>query len=89
VDTSIPFLLGLLLASLKSLGILALGFGVAWWRARATIRRLEGERPVWNDVQERLDRMESSLDSISAALDRLGAGRTRDQARQLPAAEAP
>ena len=35
------FLLGALLVSAKALGIGAVGFGIAWWRARNRIRQLE------------------------------------------------
>ncbi len=40
VDPS-SFLLGALLVSAKALGIGAVGFGIAWWRARNRIRQLD------------------------------------------------
>lgn len=78
------FLLGALLVSAKVLGIGALGFGIAWWRARKRIRQLEAQRHL--DPQpllERIDRLENTLDSMAAALDRLSAGQS-DRQRRLP-----
>jgi hypothetical protein len=83
VDTS-SFLLGALLVSAKVLGIGALGFSIAWWRARNRIRQLEAERRL--DPQpllDRMDRLEGTLDSVAGALERLAAGQSELQ-RQLP-----
>jgi len=83
VDSS-SFLLGALLVSAKALGIGALGFGIAWWRARNRIRQLEAQRQL--DPQpllDRMDRLEGTLDSVAAALERLAAGQSELQ-RRLP-----
>jgi uncharacterized membrane protein YciS (DUF1049 family) len=37
------FALGLLVGAAKVLGIAAVGFGIAWWRARLRIKSLEAE----------------------------------------------
>ena len=77
------FLLGALLVSAKALGIGALGFGIAWWRASKRIRQLEADRQL--DPQpllDRMDRLEGSLDSMAAALERLTAGQSEQ--RRLP-----
>ncbi len=79
------FLLGALLMSAKALGIGAVGFGIAWWRARSRIHQLEAERKL--DPQpllERLDRLEGTLDSVAAALERLAAGQSELQRRLSP-----
>src|SRR5258706_4524742 len=63
VDPS-SFLLGALLVSAKVLGIGAVGFGIAWWRARSRIRQLETKRQP--DPQlARLDRPQGALDSLA------------------------
>ena len=84
------FLLGVLLASVKSLGIGAIGFGIAWWRARARIRQLEdAQRPDPLALEERLGRLEVSLEYITSALERLTTG--QDDLRKslaLPASRA-
>ena len=80
-------LLGALLVSAKVLGIGAVGFGIAWWRARNRIRRLEAQWQL--DPQpllDRLDRLETSLDSVAAALERLTAGQSELQRRLPPPA---
>ena len=79
------FLLGALLVSAKGLGIGAVGFGIAWWRARNRIRHLEAQQQL--DPQpllDRMDRLEGTLDSVAAALDRLAAGQSESQGRLPP-----
>ena len=79
------FLLGALLVSAKILGIGAIGFGIAWWRANKRIRQLEAQRqPDSQALLERMDRLEGTLDSMTAALERLAAGQGELQ-RRLPA----
>lgn len=78
------FLLGALLVSAKVLGIGAVGFGIAWWRASKRIRQLEAQRQL--DPQpllDRMDRLEGTLDSVAVALERLAAGQG-DLQRRLP-----
>lgn len=78
------FLLGALLVSAKAVGIGAVGFSIAWWRARDRIRQLEAERQLDpRPLLDRMDRLEGSLDSVAAALERLAAGQSELQ-RRLP-----
>ena len=78
------FLLGALLMSAKALGIGAVGFGIAWWRARKRIRQLEAERQLDpHPFLDRMDRLEGTLDSLAGALERLAAGQSELQ-RRLP-----
>ncbi len=85
VDPS-SFLLGALLASAKALGIGAVGFGIAWWRARKRIRQLEAERQLDpQPILDRMDRLEGTLDSVAAAVERLAAGQVELQGRLPPA----
>ena len=74
-------LLGVLLASTKGLALVALGFGIAWWRGRTRIRKLESAAD--RELDERLARVESSLDYITSTLERLGSGQD-DLRRRLP-----
>ena len=76
------FLLGALLVSAKIVGIGAIGFGIAWWRANKRIHQLEAERQL--DPQpllDRMDRLEGTLDSMAAAMERLAAGQSDLQRR--------
>ena len=74
--------IGALIASVKGLGIGAVGFGIAWWRARRRIHELEAQRQLDpQPLQERMDRLEGTLDSVAAALDRLAAGQSELQRR--------
>jgi hypothetical protein len=78
------FLLGALAVSAKGLAIGAVGFGIAWWRARLRIRQLEAQLQLDpQQLEDRLDRLEGALDSVAATLDRLAAGQSELQ-RRLP-----
>ena len=76
------FLLGALLVSAKALAIGAVGFGIAWWRARLRIRQLEGQLDL-HPLLDRMDRLEGTLDSVASAVERLAAGQSELQ-RRLP-----
>jgi len=79
------FLLGALVVSAKVLGIGAVGFGIAWWRARNRIRQLEAQLQLDpQPLHDRMDRLEGTLDSVAAALERLAAGQTELQHRLPP-----
>jgi hypothetical protein len=78
-------LLGVLLASTKGLALVAVGFGIAWWRSRVRIRELEAAQPAARELDERLARVESSLDYITSTLERLGSSQD-DLRRRLPGA---
>ncbi len=76
------FLLGALLVAVKALGFGAVGFGIAWWRARNRIRQLEAElQPDPQPLLDRMDRLEGTLDSVAAALQRVAAGQSELQRR--------
>jgi hypothetical protein len=81
------FLLGALAVSAKGFGIGAVGFGIAWWRARNRIRELETQRQIDpEELHDRMDRLEGSLDSVAATLERLAAGQSELQRRLPPPA---
>ena len=78
------FFLGALLVSAKALGLVAVGFAIAWWRGRNRIRQLEAQRQLDPEpLLDRMERLEGSLDSIAAAVERLAAGQGEVQ-RRLP-----
>ncbi len=82
------FLLGALAVSVKGLAIGAIGFGIAWWRARNRIRQLEAERQLDpQQLEDRLDRLEGVMDEVAATLERLATGQSELQ-RRLPAPRA-
>lgn len=41
MDPQTAFVFGALVASLKGIGLVAIGAGIAWWRARRRVRELE------------------------------------------------
>jgi hypothetical protein len=79
------FVLGLLFGAAKVSIIGAVGFGVAWWRARARIRDLEAAQAQPSLTAERLDRLEQGLDYVASQLDRVVDGQS-DLQRRLPPA---
>lgn len=68
------FALGLLLGAAKVMAIAAVGFGVAWWRARGRIRALEAEQ-LETDRQilesDNLRQINESLSDLRLYLERL------------------
>ena len=85
------FALGLLLGVAK-LGIIGtVGFGIAWWRSRTRLRRLEAALPDPARLEERLANLESQTDYMAGQLDRLveaqGTGATLPPSGLEPRAE--
>lgn len=65
------FALGLLLGAAK-LGLIGtVVFGVAWWRTRARLRRLEAALPDPARLEERLASIEQLADHTASQMDRL------------------
>ncbi|HEY6807879.1 MAG TPA: hypothetical protein VI160_03740 [Gemmatimonadales bacterium] len=86
MDSSSFFLGGLFVAA-KVLGIGAVGFAIAWWRGRNRIRQLEARQQIDpRQLLERMDRLEDTLDSVTAALERLSTGQGEMQRRLPPRA---
>ncbi|MEO8226320.1 MAG: hypothetical protein ABI637_02765 [Gemmatimonadota bacterium] len=88
MDPQVAFMVGALVASVKGLGLLAIGAGVGWWRARRRIRELEGQllqvatdaRGVGSGDAERL---EQGLDYLATQVQAL-AEEQRQLVRHLP-----
>jgi hypothetical protein len=76
------FALGLLLGAAKIGLIGTVGFGIAWWRTRAKLRRLESALPDPARLEERLASLEQIADYSARKLEQLVEG--QDAARQLP-----
>ncbi len=83
-STTLGFALGLLFGATKVLAIGAVGFGIAWWRARSRVRALEAAEPKPASLEERLDRLEQSLDYQTAHLERLATGQEELRRLLLP-----
>jgi hypothetical protein len=65
------FALGLLLAAAKVGIIGTVAFGVAWWRTRTKLRRLEATLPDPASLAERLANLEQMADYSASQMDRL------------------
>jgi hypothetical protein len=72
------FALGLLLAAAKVGVIGTVWFGIAWWRTRARLRKLETALPDPGRLDERLARLEELADYSASRMDRL----IEDQSRR-------
>ena len=76
------FALGLLLGAAKVGFIGSVGFGIAWWRTRAKLRRLESALPDPARLEERLASLEQIADYSARKLEQLVEG--QEASRQLP-----
>ena len=65
------FALGLLLGAAKIGVIGTVGFGIAWWRTRTRLRRLEAALPDPASLEERLTNLEQVADYTAAQVSRL------------------
>jgi hypothetical protein len=65
------FALGLLLAAAKVGFIGTVAFGIAWWRTRTKLRRLEAALPDPARLAERLANLEQLADYSATQMDRL------------------
>jgi hypothetical protein len=83
------FALGLLLAAAKVGALGTVAFGIAWWRARKKLRRLEAALPDPASLAERLANLEQMADYSASQMERLVESQDA-LARQLaaPAAKA-
>ena len=77
------FALGLLLGAAKVGLIGTVGFGIAWWRTRRKLRRLEAELPDPARLEERLANLEQLADYTAGQVSRL-ADAHAEQGRILP-----
>jgi hypothetical protein len=65
------FALGLLFAAAKVGAIGTIGFGIAWWRTRTKLKRLEAAFPEPVSLDERLAHIEQLADITASQVDRL------------------
>ncbi|MFL5494528.1 MAG: hypothetical protein ACJ8DC_09120 [Gemmatimonadales bacterium] len=65
------FALGLLLGAAKIGAIGTVAFGIAWWRTRRKLRRLEAALPDPASLAERLVNLERMTDYSASQMDRL------------------
>lgn len=68
------FALGLLFGAAKIGLIGTIGFGIAWWRTRAKLKRLEATLPDPAQLNERLANLEQLTDYTAAQVNRLVEG---------------
>jgi hypothetical protein len=66
------FALGLLLGAAKLGALGTIGFGIAWWRTRRKLNRLENALPDPGVLEERLATLERNSDYVGAKLAELG-----------------
>ena len=65
------FALGLLLGAAKVGFIGTVGFGIAWWRTRRKLQRLEAQLPDPARLDERLANLEQLADYSAARVEQL------------------
>lgn len=67
VDPQAAFALGALLATVKGIGIAAIGAGIAWWRARRRVRELEGQLAAALQAagSAELEQLQQSIDQLA------------------------
>jgi len=65
------FALGLLLGAAKVGAIGTIGFGIAWWRARAKLKQFESRLPDPSRLEERLASLEQIADYTAGQVNRL------------------
>jgi hypothetical protein len=65
------FALGLLLGAAKVGFIGSIGFGIAWWRARAKLKQFEAKLPDPARLEERLASLEQIVDYTAGQVNRL------------------
>jgi hypothetical protein len=65
------FALGLLLAAAKVGAVGTIAFGIAWWRTRKKLKRLEAALPDPAILAERLANLEQMADYSASRMDRL------------------
>jgi hypothetical protein len=65
------FALGLLLGAAKIGAIGTVAFGIAWWRTRAKLKRLEAQLPDPARLEERLANLEQIADYTAGQVNRL------------------
>lgn len=78
------FALGLLFAAAKVGLIGTVVFGVAWWKTRAKLRRLEATLPDPARLEERLASIEQITDYTASQMDRLVKGQELPGLRPPP-----
>lgn len=82
------FALGLLLGAAKVGVIGTVVFGIAWWRTRAKLRRLEAMLPDPAQLAERLASVEQIADYTAGQVNRLVKAQ-EDLTKQLTASPGP
>ncbi len=90
MDTQTAFVLGALVASVKGLGLMAIGAGIAWWRARRRVRELEAQlaTAAQGVGDGEMARLEQGLDFLMTQVRALG-DEQRALAQRLPAPRTP
>ena len=90
MDSQMAILLGALIASVKGLGLVAIGAGIAWWRARRRVRELEAQlaAAAVSSGDADLARLEQGLDYLMSQVRAL-ADEQRAIVQRLPAGGSP
>ena len=90
IDPQAAFALGVLVATLKGVGIAAIGAGIAWWRARRRVRELEGQltAALQSAGSAELEQLQQSMDQLAAQVGRLAEDQ-RTIVNRLPAGQPP
>ncbi|MBA2627004.1 MAG: hypothetical protein H0U85_03260 [Gemmatimonadales bacterium] len=83
MDTQVALILGALIASVKGLGLVAIGAGFGWWRSRRRVKELEAQLLEAARGQQALgsgdaERLEQGIDYLAAQISTLA-----DEQRKL------
>ncbi len=73
MEPQAAFALGALVVALKGIGLVAIGAGIAWWRARRRVRELEGQlaAAAQSGDAAHLAQLQEGVDYLSSQLARL------------------
>ncbi len=90
MEPTTAFVLGALIASVKGIGLVAIGAGIAWWRARRRVRELEAQLaaaalPDGGD----LARLEQGIDYLGGRMNTLAEQQQTLLRRLSPGGEGP
>ena len=67
MDPQTAYVLGALAATVKGVGLAAIGAGIAWWRARRRVRELEAQlaAPATAELERGIEYLTAQVQSLA------------------------